>query len=179
MRFRILIPIACLACAMMAVSLLQRFRDSADGVFLLTPNGDFCAIAFHGGRCIIYHRDNELGALSRQTPTIQSFSVDPSSYDRTMYGPFYTTYNFLAARAMVGPEWNYSFWQSPPPAFHQLIIPFWTWILLAIPGPALMISRFVRVRRRRLRGLCLNCGYDLRFSPQRCPECGTGVALPE
>jgi tRNA(Ile2) C34 agmatinyltransferase TiaS len=40
-----------------------------------------------------------------------------------------------------------------------------------------LYSSFVRTRcrKRRKDGLCPTCGYDLRASKNRCPECGSPI----
>ena len=50
--------------------------------------------------------------------------------------------------------------------------PYWVLVLVFAVAPAL----FTRKWRRRMRlsgNLCSSCGYDIRASPDRCPECGT------
>jgi membrane protein implicated in regulation of membrane protease activity len=55
-----------------------------------------------------------------------------------------------------------------------LAAPHWALALLAILLVALpALFRRLRGRRRRKSNRCATCGYDLRATPDRCPECGT------
>ena len=52
-------------------------------------------------------------------------------------------------------------------------VPYYAVFGVACVLPALRLVGVVRGRRRRKLGHCLVCGYDLRATPDRCPECGT------
>jgi hypothetical protein len=45
------------------------------------------------------------------------------------------------------------------------------WLLLLILAAALGFA-WSRGRRAHIPGTCKQCGYDLRATPERCPECG-------
>ena len=52
------------------------------------------------------------------------------------------------------------------------------WPLVMIFGSTLWVTLrpLCRRRKRKKLGLCVKCGYDLRASKERCPECGTGFS---
>jgi hypothetical protein len=54
--------------------------------------------------------------------------------------------------------------------------PHWFIALLLSPLPLLWVREYRR-RRWALEGRCAGCGYDLRATPERCPECGAERAM--
>ena len=84
------------------------------------------------------------------------------------WGPGYTQYNwrpFLEALLSGGG------------CLHRLRMPLWVPFLIFAPYPTLAFFRGpVRRYRRRKRGLCVNCGYNLTGNISGiCPECGTPI----
>jgi len=64
-------------------------------------------------------------------------------------------------------------------------VPWWLLFAPAAVSPCLALAAAMRQRLRRRRrrgrsllGLCPSCGYDLRATPGRCPECGSIAAVP-
>jgi hypothetical protein len=54
----------------------------------------------------------------------------------------------------------------------QWVAPYWAVVPPLALLPAVWSWRAVRRRRRSRQGMCQTCGYDLRATPERCPECG-------
>ena len=78
---------------------------------------------------------------------------------------------------------EYTFYRrtAPPPARGAYAGARHASLPLGVPGVILLGVIFLLVRRhRKLRlrsrmGVCHSCGYDLRATPGRCPECGAGA----
>jgi hypothetical protein len=54
-------------------------------------------------------------------------------------------------------------------------VSYWLLAGLLLLPPTLWTKRARVARRARRLGLCPTCGYDTRATPDRCPECGTGL----
>jgi hypothetical protein len=70
---------------------------------------------------------------------------------------------------------------QPGMILRYAVLSFPDWALAAFVSlPALArVGVWLRRRRRERRGenACASCGYDLRASPERCPECGKPVPV--
>jgi hypothetical protein len=89
------------------------------------------------------------------------------------------TVGFTPAARWLGVGWGTERTRLPGEviSWSSIVAPHWLWISTTAIFPLLLSIRAARRRRRWRRelcvpGLCTTCGYDLRATPDRCPECG-------
>jgi hypothetical protein len=70
-------------------------------------------------------------------------------------------------------------WSHGKEAAWIVLIPCWMPVAILGGVAFFVLARRLYRRRRYKPGLCRKCGYDLRASPERCPECGTEIADPK
>lgn len=124
----------------------------------------------------LHWRDFEWGSIP-ETPPDSPVTYGPVE----PYWPEWVHFGFGAHSEVqtINPSRirNYDGKDLAPYQFHYLSVAFPHWLaalLLALP-PGWRAYVLVRARRRKTRGMCPTCGYDLRGGHEKCPECGSPI----
>ena len=72
--------------------------------------------------------------------------------------------SFAGFKLLRGVPWIPTYW--------TICVPIWFLLLFTGPSGYWLTRRWWLHLQRRREHLCSRCGYDLRASPDRCPECG-------
>lgn len=115
-------------------------------------------------------------ALVDEHRVLRQADIRGLARDRTTYG--FSWHEKRRTGDYSGGTYVQRYWQRSVPL----------WLVAALCGilPAVWLLKFWRARRRAARirvGRCPVCGYDVRATPVRCPECGmllpSSAQIPE
>jgi hypothetical protein len=156
-----------------------RSRHHVDLMLLETPAHHAMGAAGDHGGLLLATSDMPYAGLSSTAGDDRSvafISATPEQFapiQDTVFDPVTAAkFSFLGFKTAAG--------QTPLTSqmtvhFSALVLPCWFLaIVLAILPMGVGRSAWTRHRRKR-KGWCLACGYDIRMSSGRCPECGKEI----
>ena len=124
---------------------------------------------------------SEMGMLVFEAENAQRSTPKPGwvYFENSLPRRWHEPRGWFGFDAYTGTNRHYMF--LPQTKYHGVTLPHWFVAITLLLWPAcwLVSERKRSLRAQRLaHGLCLECGYDLRASLGRCPECGAGVGTP-
>ena|ERR1700722_2764708 len=107
--------------------------------------------------------------------TYQRLSNPEASFVGARLPILNNTWIYQPSRLSPTEGWRYIRWL--PSILHHgintaIVVPLWIGALICAAVPLAWAIRQVARRKVLKGGLCPACGYDLRATPERCPECG-------
>ncbi len=157
-----------------------RSRHHVDVLAFRTPVGHIMGSASDHGGLLLAQSDLPYGGsddTDGQEHAWLHTSLTPDEFSKirdTILDTTAVRFNFLGFKTAGCVATMTS---SPSPRFSALVLPYW-FIALVMAAAPLGVGRKAWTRRRRRKlGLCLACGYDIRASSGRCPECGKEIPV--
>jgi len=132
-------------------------------------------LASAGGRLVYAdaHWPNRRVAVGFQHS--RTARAEPAWFERPKHTDGFQFIGFEYSRGVLPYDTRKMYLSFYLPPWRLMAIPYGAVFALSLAYPAGLLVGWARRRRRRGRGLCVRCGYDLRASGARCPECGWAV----
>jgi hypothetical protein len=162
--------VASLLLSVVAAGLWVRSYRVIDRVLSIPAGGSDRGYGYHSGMGVVTARrlvtSRAIGADQAEHESRPVTDVDRSSHRQ-----------WLEAETWHGFAWQETAFANPARnvygAWHEVSVPYWFILLCGAAMPSVRVARrTIRASRSSAR-TCANCGYDLRATPDRCPECGT------
>jgi hypothetical protein len=132
-------------------------------------------------------RYNAMGNFRSGITQFNHAGVSLRKWSATFPYPIDYSYAFESGVTRYGPNDRQPAYKGPPMTTAQMIansqcrcsvelkrltVPLWPVLVLCSIAPGILMVGLIRRMRRVAFGRCPNCGYDMRATPDRCPECG-------
>jgi hypothetical protein len=162
-------PLVALLCVAVAV-LWWRSRGDADVLIAAGPRVKLSAAASYHGRLVFFASDipsdpgggwavHAVRAPAEQLELLYEGAFEQGSTLRASLAGFQLGHGRISVFKTT-------------PAFTAVTVPHWFVVVLTALPTVLWLRAIERRWRWGRQGRCRACGYDLRSSPDRCPECG-------